>query len=124
MIDYRRRNRSEEGLKANVDRLKDYQARIIVFPKRTRRSVLLKKEGKKDDTGKDKRFTRSEVLKQVDASTYTRSALPLPTPAHEPPRAITAEDRAVNAYQTLRAARQWGKDANTRVQAAKKTDEQ
>lgn len=43
-VDYRRRNLSEEGLKTNVDRLKDYKARIIVFPKRTRRSILLKKE--------------------------------------------------------------------------------
>ncbi|KAG8911474.1 60S ribosomal protein L13 [Tulasnella sp. 417] len=124
-VDYRRRNLSEEGLKANVDRLKEYKGRIIVFPKRTRRSVLLKKEGKADDTGKDKRFTRSDVpVKQVDPSTYTRSAVPLPAPVHEPPRAITADDKSVNAYETLRAAWQWEKDANKRIQAAKKTDEQ
>lgn len=43
-VDYRRRNLSEEGLKVNVERLKEYKARIIVFPKRTRRSVLLKKQ--------------------------------------------------------------------------------
>jgi len=31
-IDYRRKNRSVEGLQANVERLKAYKARLIVFP--------------------------------------------------------------------------------------------
>ncbi|KAG9015903.1 60S ribosomal protein L13 [Tulasnella sp. 427] len=124
-VDYRRRNLSEEGLKVNVDRLQEYKSRIIVFSKRTRRSVLRKKEGKEDDSGKDKRYTRSDVpVKQVDSNTYTREAVALPTPAHEPPRKITSEERGVNAYETLRAAWQWEKDANKRIQASKKPDEQ
>merc|ERR1712093_925348 len=32
-VDYRRRNRSEQSLRTNVQRLKEYQARLVVFPK-------------------------------------------------------------------------------------------
>ncbi|KAG8907045.1 hypothetical protein FRC01_007836, partial [Tulasnella sp. 417] len=88
--------------------------------KREARGLGIKVDyGQGDDTGKDRRFTRSDVpVEQVDAS--TRSAVPLPAPVHEPPRAITADDKSVNAYETLRAAWQREKDANKRIQAAKK----
>ena len=32
-IDHRRKNRSEEGFKRNVERLQDYKKRLIVFPR-------------------------------------------------------------------------------------------
>lgn len=34
-VDHRRINRSEEGLKKNIDRLTEYKAKLIVFPKRS-----------------------------------------------------------------------------------------
>jgi large subunit ribosomal protein L13e len=34
-VDHRRKNRSVESLEANVARLKEYQSRLIVFPRRT-----------------------------------------------------------------------------------------
>lgn len=34
VVDHRRRNLSEEGKKVNVDRLKAYKARLIVFPRK------------------------------------------------------------------------------------------
>ncbi|MQL78490.1 hypothetical protein Taro_010907 [Colocasia esculenta] len=34
-VDHRRRNRSLEGLQANVQRLKEYKARLVIFPKRS-----------------------------------------------------------------------------------------
>jgi len=34
-VDARRRNLSEESLKVNVERLKEYKKRLIVFPRRT-----------------------------------------------------------------------------------------
>lgn len=43
-VDYRRRNLSAEGKKLNVDRLVEYKSRLIVFPKKTRTSVLRKKQ--------------------------------------------------------------------------------
>ena len=33
-VDHRRKNRSVESLEANVQRLKEYQSRLIVFPRR------------------------------------------------------------------------------------------
>lgn len=33
-VDHRRTNKSEESLKANVDRLKEYKSKLVVFPKR------------------------------------------------------------------------------------------
>jgi large subunit ribosomal protein L13e len=34
VVDHRRRNLSEEGKKVNVERLKTYKARLIVFPRK------------------------------------------------------------------------------------------
>ena len=33
-VDHRRRNRSSESLQANVQRLKEYTSKLIVFPKK------------------------------------------------------------------------------------------
>ncbi|TPX35544.1 hypothetical protein SmJEL517_g02067 [Synchytrium microbalum] len=38
-VDHRRKNRSEEGLAMNVERLKAYKSRLIVFPKKGKRST-------------------------------------------------------------------------------------
>jgi len=35
VVDHRRRNLSEEGKKLNVERLKDYKTRLLVFPRKT-----------------------------------------------------------------------------------------
>ena len=34
VVDHRRTNLSEEGKKVNVERLKEYKARLIVFPRK------------------------------------------------------------------------------------------
>lgn len=36
-VDHRRRNRSLEGLQTNVQRLKTYKAKLVVFPRRARK---------------------------------------------------------------------------------------
>ena len=33
-VDHRRKNRSEEGMAVNVDRLKEYKAKLVVFPRK------------------------------------------------------------------------------------------
>ena len=35
-VDHRRRNTNEESLEINVQRLKEYQSKLIVFPRKTR----------------------------------------------------------------------------------------
>ena len=36
-VDHRRRNRSLEGLQTNVQRLKTYKAKLVVFPRHARK---------------------------------------------------------------------------------------
>ncbi|KAM5531698.1 hypothetical protein V8D89_014618 [Ganoderma adspersum] len=108
VVDHRRRNLSEEGKAVNVERLKAYKTRLIVFPRNS------KKPKKADSTGAD-----------LTAAT-TRAPVPLPTSfVPEAPRKITAEEREFEAYRTLRneraAARNEGK---RKIREAKKAEEE
>ncbi len=38
-VDHRRHNRSQEGFNLNVQRLKEYKAKLIVFPRGSRKNV-------------------------------------------------------------------------------------
>jgi len=91
-VDARRQNLSEEGLAANVDRLKQYKARLIVFPKKSNKP-------KKSDTPKDQLSAETTQLirgafgvEGVIAGGYSeikKSDLP----------------KSTGAYKTLRKAR-------------------
>ncbi|KAI0788496.1 60S ribosomal protein L13 [Abortiporus biennis] len=108
VVDHRRRNLSEEGKALNVERLKAYKARLIVFPRKST------KPKKGDSTGDD-----------LKAAT-TRLNVPLPDPyVHEAPRKITAEEREFNAYRTLRNERAIARHEGARkVREAKKAEEE
>ncbi|EEB96976.1 hypothetical protein MPER_03796 [Moniliophthora perniciosa FA553] len=88
VVDHRRRNLSEEGKKVNVERLKAYKDKLIVFPRKA---------------GKPKKGDSSaEDLKLL------LPVRPFPFPKllfAEPPRKITNEERNFEAYKTLRHAR-------------------
>ena len=127
VVDHRRRNLSEEGKALNVERLKAYKAKLIVFPRKAG------KPKKGDSTVRIfcvlihpfvlefsdlRKFCRSGayilvlllllLLLQGDdlIAATTRIALPLPSgAAHEAPRQITAEEREFEAYRTLREYR-------------------
>ena len=88
-VDHRRKNRSEEGLKLNADRLKAYKERLIVVPRPTKQNKQ-----------------KMPDLSSVATTRATIEAFPIPagtTP--EAPRAITAEEKESNAVRTLRMAR-------------------
>ncbi|TEB35187.1 ribosomal protein L13e [Coprinellus micaceus] len=108
VVDHRRTNLSEEGKKVNVERLKEYKARLIVFPRKAG------KPKKGDSTGAD-----------LTAAT-TRQTLAIPDVyAAEAPRAITAEEREAKAFRTLREARSDARYAGIRkIRAAKKEEEE
>ncbi|OAV90111.1 hypothetical protein, variant 2 [Puccinia triticina 1-1 BBBD Race 1] len=87
--DHRRRNKSEEGVSVNVERLKAYKERLIIFPKNA------KKPGKGDST-------------DLSAPTTQDVSGPLPLPSGtkpEAPRVITPEELQFNAFRALRQAR-------------------
>jgi len=98
VVDHRRRNLSEEGMSVNVQRLKAYKEKLIIFPRKAGKP-------KKGDSSAD----------DLKAET-TRLQVPLSNPyTHEEPRKITQEERDFKAYQTLRVER-----ANARYDGARK----
>ncbi|PPQ70496.1 hypothetical protein CVT26_014003 [Gymnopilus dilepis] len=108
VVDHRRRNLSAEGKELNVERLKAYKSRLIVFPRKAGKA-------KKGDSS-------AEDLKAAT----TRAAIPLPEgiPA-EAPRKITSEEREFQAFRTLRIARANQRHEGARkARAAKKEEEE
>ena len=118
VVDHRRRNLSEEGKSLNVERLKAYKERLIVFPRKAG------KPKKGDSTVSVVPFlspcSSSQpffVLQGDDlkaATTRIAPHLPEAYPA-EQPRKITDAERQFNAFRTLRMAR-----ANQRNEGARK----
>jgi len=107
VVDHRRRNLSEEGKALNVERLKAYKAKLIVFPRKAG------KPKKGDSTGDD-----------LTAAT-TRSVVILPDPyVAEAPRKITADEREFRAHKTLHDARFRARHEGTRKLRAQKREEE
>lgn len=91
-VDPRRRNKNVEGMQENVQRLQEYMSKLILFPRNPRKP-------KAGDASKDD-ITTAEQLKGP--------VMPLPKQSGAPVvevRAITDEDKAKNAYRTLRLER-------------------
>merc|ERR1712227_138365 len=74
-IDYRRRNRSVESLQTNVQRLKEYRSKLILFPK------------------------KADKPRQGEVMPIQQPA------KREKARPITAEERKYSAFTALRQAR-------------------
>jgi len=89
-VDHRRKNHSAESLQMNVQRLKEYKAKLIVFPRKRGKP----KAGDADTAELDK----AEQLKGAIL------AKPKITPAEEP-MAVTKEMKDFDAYHTIRMAR-------------------
>merc|ERR1712166_683695 len=92
-VDHRRRNRCTESLKENVDRLKLYKSKLLVFPRGSG-----KKSVKKGDTPK-------ADLQNVAQNTL-REIIPVPRPAlRVKARKIAADEKEKSVYKTLNKAR-------------------
>lgn len=102
-VDYRRTNRSAETLQANVQRLKLYKSKLVLFPLKS---------------GKPKQGdSPAEELASVQQQTA-----PVPYKvivASEKPRAVTAEEKSQSAYLTLRAARGKANKIGDAIRAAR-----
>jgi large subunit ribosomal protein L13e len=89
-VDHRRRNRSAESLQLNVQRLKEYKTKLIVFPR---------KRGKPKAGDAD----AAELEK---ASQLKGEILPMPSAAaEEAPMTITKEMKEFGAFHKIRMAR-------------------
>jgi large subunit ribosomal protein L13e len=91
-VDTRRRNLSEESLQTNVQRLKEYKAKLVLFP--------LKK-------GKPKKGPIPESAEDALKATQLKTTvLPITNDFSMPePREIKPEERKKSAFKTLRRAR-------------------
>ena len=89
-VDHRRKNRSEEQFRANVQRLKTYKAKLVVFPRKTKKT-------KAGDTAVD----QASKVAQLKGTVVPIRRVSVKSQA----RAITDQERKVSAYATLRKAR-------------------
>jgi large subunit ribosomal protein L13e len=89
-VDHRRQNLSEESLAANVERLKEYMSRLIVFPRKSNKP-------KKGDTPKD--------LQNVEIVTKIGTNIPPPSGFSEIKKSDMPKPTEGGAYTQLRKAR-------------------
>mmetsp|Transcript_53416 Transcript_53416/g.127394 ORF Transcript_53416/g.127394 Transcript_53416/m.127394 type:complete len:218 (-) Transcript_53416:83-736(-) len=109
-VDHRRRNKCVESLQLNVERLKTYMSKIVIFPRKSG-----KKNVKKGDT------PRTE-LGNVSQNTL-KHIIPIPQiDWKDEPRAITAAEKEQSAYKILKKARTNQKYLGERLKKAQKTE--
>merc|ERR1719359_2092684 len=88
-VDHRRKNRCMESLNTNVQRLKLYKSKLMLFPRGTK--------AKAGDTPRDQ-------LTNASQNTH-KHIIPVPkTNLQERARAITQEERSASAFKTMRKA--------------------
>eukprot|EP00747_Dinoflagellata_sp_TGD_P122639 gnl/TRDRNA2_/TRDRNA2_173664_c0_seq7.p1 gnl/TRDRNA2_/TRDRNA2_173664_c0~~gnl/TRDRNA2_/TRDRNA2_173664_c0_seq7.p1 ORF type:complete len:247 (-),score=60.33 gnl/TRDRNA2_/TRDRNA2_173664_c0_seq7:100-759(-) len=110
-VDHRRRNRCAESLQTNVERLKLYKSKLLIFPKKSG-----KKGVKKGDTPKSE-------LQNVAQNTL-KEIIPVPKPqVRVKARAITAAEKEACVFKVLRKARTMKKYDGVKRMKAKAKDE-
>ena len=107
-VDHRRKNRSQEGLQANVLRLKEYRSRLILFPRK-------KSAPKKGDS----------TPAEMEVATQLRGPVMPIKQAHSDTtaRVITEEEKKQSAFQTMRMYRANQKLVGVREKRAKEAAE-
>jgi large subunit ribosomal protein L13e len=111
-VDHRRQNRSEEGLTVNVERLKEYKDKLILFPRRIGRPKT--GDASKEDVSAARTTTPQSTsalfpIIRVDKSIQERS--------------ITSEEKDASAYRKLRLARSDAKYVGVRAKRVKAKEE-
>eukprot|EP00444_Apocalathium_aciculiferum_P036361 CAMPEP_0183485722 /NCGR_PEP_ID=MMETSP0370-20130417/179573_1 /TAXON_ID=268820 /ORGANISM="Peridinium aciculiferum, Strain PAER-2" /LENGTH=273 /DNA_ID=CAMNT_0025679029 /DNA_START=75 /DNA_END=896 /DNA_ORIENTATION=+ len=92
-VDHRRRNKCAESLQANVNRLKLYKSKLLIFPNKSG-----KKGVKKGDTPKSE-------LQNVAQNTL-KEIIPVERPTlRVKARAITSDEKEASAFKTLKKER-------------------
>jgi large subunit ribosomal protein L13e len=101
-VDHRRTNKSEESFNLNVNRLKDFKARLVVFPKRNGAKYTKKGDASAADVAAATQFTgelNAVPKKSLSAVTVGK---------------VTDEMKDFKAYYTLRNARNEARLMGTR----------
>ena len=90
-VDYRRRNKSVESLQANVQRLKAYKAKLIVFPRGSNQKP------KQGDSSAEETSTATQFAGAVLPITKAAPVVEMAT--------LTADMKSARVFYQLRAAR-------------------
>jgi len=107
-VDHRRRNRCAESLKENVDRLKLYKSKLLIFPRGSGKKAV-----KKGDTPKSE-------LQNVAQNTL-KEIIPVPKPALRiKARKIEGAEKEKCVYKILKKARSNKKYLGAKLTKAKK----
>lgn len=107
-VDHRRRNCSYESLQLNVQRLKEYRSKLILFPKKPN-------QPKKGDSSPEEIKMAEQLQGQV---------LPVKNkPVREKARAITDAERKHYVFQSMRIARSHAKLHGIRAKRKKEKEE-
>jgi len=104
-VDYRRRNKAVESLQLNVQRLKEYRAKLILFPKKL---------------SKPKKGDSNEEELKLATQLKGRRLMPISLlPKREKARKITPEEKKHSVFNALRQARAHVRLAGARAKKAK-----
>lgn len=108
-VDHRRRNRSLEGLQANVQRLKAYRSNLVIFPR---------------DAKKPRKFEASKEEASAVAQVKHAAVVPIAKEAAKLESvAVTADMKAFSAYGKLRMERMNARMVGIRAKRAKEAAE-
>ena len=109
-VDFRRRNKAVESLQLNVQRLKEYRAKLILFPKKL---------------NKPKKGDSSEEELKLATQLKGKTVMPIHVlPKREKARPITAEEKKFSAFNALRQARAHKRLAGQRAKKAKEGEDE
>ena len=101
-VDHRRTNKCEESLNTNVDRLKSYKARLVIFPRRA--GIFKKGDSTAAEIAEAQKIDVdiTSMPKRAEAVTFTT---------------VTEEMKAANGYAALRQARSDARLVGKRLKA-------
>ncbi|KAH0466097.1 hypothetical protein IEQ34_006200 [Dendrobium chrysotoxum] len=108
-VDHRRKNRSLEGLQANIQRLKTYKAKLVIFPRRARKF-------KAGDSAPDELATATQVKGDYMPIVHSKPSVELVK--------VTEEMKAFKAYGKLRVERMNARQVGARMKKAAEAEKE
>ncbi|KAI3751884.1 hypothetical protein L2E82_22975 [Cichorium intybus] len=108
-VDHRRRNRSLEGLQANIQRLKTFKAKLVIFPRRARKT-------KAGDSTPEELASATQIQGPVLPIVREKAAVELVK--------ITDEMKSFNAYSKLRVERTNKRHLGARLKRAAEAEKE
>jgi len=107
-VDHRRRNKSMESLQLNAQRLKEYRAKLILFPR--------KKAARKEGEPTEEEMKRATQLPGRDVMPIRQMHI------REKARTITDAEKAFKAYEHVRRARGAAKSIGRKEKKARERE--